>query len=181
MKRISQISIFLSLIVLISFEDGHSSSRENARPNKEIAHPIPIDRSKKIGFEYTFVDTLKYYREFNSYTVGEHCYRGNPILFEVPAEKFILQLNETEYGAFGRSIWDRYYVPSKWNFLLNLLHGGIWMVKLNQDSCTDIVLDTRYQIEKVLNSFSGTHISVSVKSSSGDSIGKFVLHIAQNP
>ena len=76
---------------------------------------------------------------------------------------------------FGRSVWDKFYVDSRWNFILNWLDYGYWVVALNQDTCADIILNTRYKTAELLQQSREKQFPVSVWDNLGIIIASFTF------
>ncbi|MBN3563292.1 hypothetical protein [Aliamphritea spongicola] len=145
--------------------------------NTDRARAVLPDKNAQQGFSYRFQEKIEYTDQFNVYIVGQHCYRGGPVRFSVPEEHFVISIGDQEYEVFGRSVWDRFYTDSRWNFILSKLQLGYWVVELQGDACADVVLDTRYKTAELLKQARGSDVAVKVLNKADDMIGAFVLQI----
>ena len=145
--------------------------------NTDRARAVPPDQTAQQGFSYRFQEKVAYTDQFNAYVVGQHCYRGGPVRFYVPEEHFVIRIGDQEYEVSGRSVWDRFYTDSRWNFILSKLQLGFCVVELQGDTCADVVLDTRYKTAELLKQARGSDVTVKVINKADDMIGAFVLQI----
>ncbi len=159
--------VCLLVISLSVAPEGMSGDRADADMGPEV-----ITES---GFSYRFRKQISIQPGQNIYTVGQHCYRGDPVRFSVPAERFTLMAGDLKHDVFGRSVWNRFYVDSRWNFILNSFDAGYWVVALEGDACADVILDIRYETARLLQEVRGLDVAVGVHDKRGILIGTFSL------
>ncbi len=169
---------FLLNSIFLSFA-SQASQRIN---NVEYTRTIPIDKRAPQGFSYTFKERIIYHPYYNSYIVGQHCYRGDPIRFDIPREEFIFYIDGKKYKppyGGGRSVWHKFFKGAKLNFLLMWIDSAYSVVELEQDACADVVLDTRYHLEEKLKQATNRNVKVVVYDSLKNKVGEFTLTITK--
>ncbi len=178
-------SLFLAFIIPL-FSCSAQAGKYPYQPispsvrNDDRARVVLDDRHLKEGFSYIFENAIIYTPMYTTYVVGQHCYRGKPIRFDIPREKFTFILDNEEYHppwGGGRSVWHRFHTDSRLNFLLIWLGLGYSVVELNQSACADVVLDTRYHLGDMLKKVKRTNIPILVHDNSGKKVGQFTLKV----
>lgn len=174
--------VFLSMFLLACsvMPEAAASGYQPMAPavkNTDRARPVPADKHAEQGFSYRFSETVEYSDKFNVYLVGQHCYRGGPVRFSVPAEHFVISIGNQTYEIFGRSVWDRFYTASHWNPILSKLQLEYWVIALQRDACADVILDTRYKTAELLRQARGSDVLVKVFDDADEMIGTFWLQL----
>lgn len=89
MKNLS--IIFSCVLLLPCLTQARQYAYQPTSPpikNTDRARVVLDDSHLPKGFSYTFVDRVNYDPKYNTYVVGQHCYRGEPIRFDIPRENF---------------------------------------------------------------------------------------------
>jgi hypothetical protein len=181
-NKIKKVSvIFLSMFLLSSLAQAERYAYQSTSPSiKNIDRArVVVDGNLQEGFSYMFKNEVIYTPQYNTYVVGQHCYRGKPIRFNIPRERFIFYIDNEEYHSTSGSVWHRFHTGAKLNFLLKWIDSAYSVVELNQSACADVVLDTRYHLEEKLRKTQGKNIRVIVHDGSGNKVGEFTLKIRQ--
>jgi hypothetical protein len=183
-KKVSVIFFVLSIFLLSSSAQAERYAYQPTSPsikNIDRARVVVDDGNLQEGFSYMFKDEVIYTPQYNTYVVGQHCYRGKTIRFNIPRERFTFYIDNEEYHSMsaGGSVWHRFHTGAKLNFLLKWIDSAYSVVELNQSACADVVLDTRYHLEEKLRKTQSTNIRVVVHDGSGNKVGEFTLKIRQ--
>ncbi|MBW2520452.1 MAG: hypothetical protein JRD88_08885 [Deltaproteobacteria bacterium] len=185
MKKISILCLVLCIFFLSCLSHAGKYAYQPTSPsvkNTARARTVLDDSDLPEGFSYTFVNKVNYSPQYNTYVVGQHCYRGGPIRFDIPREEFTFYIDNKEYHppwGGGGSVWHRFHTGARLNFLLVWLDSAYSVVELSQSACADVVLDTRYHVGKLLKNVQSMNVPVVVHSDSGKKIGEFILEVKE--
>lgn len=182
--KIKKVSVLVLSIFLLSFStQAEKWAYQHTSPsvkNIDRARVVVDDGNLQEGFSYIFKDEVIYNPQYNTYVVGQHCYRGKPVRFDIPRETFTFYIDNEEYHppwGGGGSVWHRFYTDAKLNFLLIWIDSAYSVVELNQSACADVVLSTRYHLEEKLKKAQSMNIPIVVHDGSGNKVGEFTLKI----
>ncbi len=138
-KKVSVLFLVLSIFLLSFSAQEEKYAYQPTSPsvkNIDRARVVVDDGNLQEGFSYTFKDEVIYTPQYNTYVVGQHCYRGKPVRFNIPRERFTFYIDNEEYHApwAGGSVWHRFHTGAKLNFLLIWIDSAYSVVELKQSA-----------------------------------------------
>ncbi len=185
-SKISAVLFSLLYITFVSFSSQAAKythqEKSSSVKNVDRAWTVPVDKNAKQGFSYTFKEKIIYSPKRNLYVVGLHCYRGKPIRFHIPHEKFTFYIDKKEYKPLqdrGGSVWHRFHNGAWSNIFLIWIDSAYSVVALEQDSCAEVVLNTKYDVKEMLTKANDKNVLVTVYDSFDKKVGEFTLTIKQ--
>ena len=183
LEKISVLILTLIILFSLGLARAERYAYQPTSPsvkNIDRARVIIKDENLPEGFSYIFQNVVNYIPNNNTYVVGQHCYRGDSIRFDIPREIFTFYIDNEEYippWGGGGSVWHRFHTDARLNFLLIWIDSAYSVVELNQSACADIVLNTRYHLEERLKKARNTNVPIVVHNDSGEKVGEFTLKI----
>ena len=182
-RSVSILAVSMLLITCLAQAERYAyQTTSPAVKNIDRARVIVEDEHLQQGFSYILQDEVRYTPQHNTYVVGQHCYRGDSIRFDIPREKFTFYIDNEEYHppwGSGGSVWHRFHTGGRLNFLLIWIDSAYSVVELDHSACADIVLDTRYHVEEKLRKANNPNVPIVVRDRSGRKVGEFNLKIRE--